>query len=265
MALMAGVSPAKGFGANAQPAVVVDNHCHLGPHSGFFQPRSAACDLVRTMDRVGIAQACVFSTLAVHQCAREGNDFSLAAARAFPDRLLAYAVVDPNRSPAESADEIERCFDAGVRGLKLHTALANHPFDGPGYAPAFAFADAHRLPLISHGIRAADALRQMARTYPNAHLIVAHAGAALGVEGGVDQVAREERNVYLDTANSVARFGDFAVLVKAVGAAKVLFGSDMPWMCAGYQIGRIEMAPIPSEEKRLILGATMASLLATRC
>jgi uncharacterized protein len=69
--------------------LVVDGHCHLGPHAGFFQPGNDAASLVRTMDRIGIDQACVFSTLAITTDMRGGNDLSLAAARQFPDRLLA--------------------------------------------------------------------------------------------------------------------------------------------------------------------------------
>ena len=130
---------------------VVDNHCHLDPHAGFYQPGNDAASLVRTMDRIGIDRACVFSTLAITIAMREGNDLSLRAARAFPDRLLAYAVPDPNQ-PEQVRDELLRCLDQGAVGIKFHTQLHDYPFDGPAYEPAFVLANAHRLPLISHGV-----------------------------------------------------------------------------------------------------------------
>jgi predicted TIM-barrel fold metal-dependent hydrolase len=77
-------------------------------------------------------------------------------------------------------------------------------------------------------------------------------------------VAAEEPNVYLDITSSVGRFGAFAEVVRTVGAGRLLYGSDMPWMCATHQIGRVLLAPIPDADKRLILGETMAGLLATR-
>src|SRR5437867_8748199 len=141
---------------------VIDAHCHLGAHPLTYLPRKDAEQLVRTMDRTGIAQACVFSSLATRLHARGGNDLSLAAGRAFPDRLLPYALVDPYRPQQESEDELRRCFEQGMRGIKLHTGLAEYPFDGPGYAPAFAFADAHCLPLISHGVGSPETLRRVA-------------------------------------------------------------------------------------------------------
>jgi predicted TIM-barrel fold metal-dependent hydrolase len=246
---------------------VVDGHCHLGPHDGFYQPANDAAGLVRTLDRIGIARACVFPTLGVHLDSRRGNDLALAAARAFPGRLLPYVVADPHRTRAESEAELERCFAAGARGIKLHTQVAAYPFDGPGYEPAVAFADRHRLPLISHGVGTADALRRTARAFPNAHLVVAHAGASPpppGAADGVHRVAVEEPNVYLDLASSVGRFGAFAAVVALVGSSKLLYGSDMPWMCASYQIGRVLLAPIRDEDKRRILGGTLSTLLATR-
>jgi predicted TIM-barrel fold metal-dependent hydrolase len=99
------------------------------------------------------------------------------------------------------------------------------------------------------------------------HLVVAHAGAAgpaPGAPDGIWGVAAEEPNVYLDLASSVGRFGAFAAVVGLTGPDKLLYGSDMPWMCATYQIGRVLLAPIPEGEKRRILGGTMAALLGTR-
>jgi uncharacterized protein len=245
---------------------VIDGHCHLGPYAAFYQPGTSAGALVRTMDRIGIAQACVFSTLAITIDMRAGNDLSLAAASAFPDRMLAYAVPDPNRT-GELEDELERCYQAGARGIKLHTQLADYPFDGPAYGPVFAFADAHRLPLISHGVGAPDTLRRIALAYPQAHFIVAHAGAGYR-ENGRDEalvaVVREVANVYLDITSSAGHFGAFAAMVGQVGAAKLTYGSDMPWMCASHQVGRVLLAHILDEDKRRILGGNLTTLLATR-
>ena len=246
-------------------AFIVNNHSHLGLYYGFAQPAPDADSLVRTMDRIGIDQTCVFSSLAITADMRRGNDLSLAAARRHPGRLLAYAVPDPNLA-GQVRDEMQRCIDAGVRGIKFHTGLHEYPFAGPAYVPAFELADTHRLPLISHGVDSPDVLQRTARSYPNAHFIVAHAGAGRKhpeMDRTYD-VALEEPNVYLDTAGSVAQFGIFTQLVKHVGAGRILYGDDFPWMCPTHQIGRILLAPISDDEKKQILGGTMRRLLSTR-
>ena len=101
---------------------VVNNHSHLGEYYGFAQPNPDADSLVRTMDRVGIDQSCVFSSLAITADMRAGNDMSLEAARQHPGRILAYAVPDPNLAK-QVRDEMQRGIDAGVRGIKVHTGL----------------------------------------------------------------------------------------------------------------------------------------------
>ena len=245
--------------------VVIDGHCHLGPYGAFWQPGNDAAGLVRTMDRIGIAQSCVFSSLAIALDMRAGNELTFAAARAFPERLLPYAAPDPNQGERAVAEEMQRCFDAGARGVKLHTQLAGYPFDGPAYAPAFTLAGEHRLPLISHGTGAPETLRRVARAYPNAHFVVAHAGAGISASSlELAKVAREEPNVYLDLTSSVGRFGAFESMVEAAGADKLTYGSDMPWMCASHQIGRVLLARIPEDAKRRIVGGNLAALLATR-
>ena len=163
-------------------------------------------------------------------------------------------------------DELQRCLDAGAVGIKLHTGTANYPFDGPGYLPAFELADAHRLPLISHGVGTPDTLRRIARDYPGGHYIVAHAGGGSPSKSrDLVQVAAEEPNVYLDTAASVGYLGDFTEMVHITGAEKILFGSDMPWTCATYQLGRVLLSPITDDEKRRILGENLAELFKTKC
>ena len=147
-------------------------------------------------------------------------------------------------------DELQRCLDAGAVGIKLHTGTANYPFDGSGYLPAFELADAHRLPLISHGVGTPDTLRRIARDYPGGHYIVAHAGGGSPSKSrDLVQVAAEEPNVYLDTAASVGYLGDFTEMVRLTGANKILYGSDMPWTCATYQLGRVLLSPITDDGK----------------
>ena len=245
--------------------VVIDNHCHIGPAPHFYQTYNDAAGMVRTMDRVGMDQACIFSSMAILLDMREGNDISLDAARQFPDRLLAYGVPDPHEADLVR-DELQRCLDAGAVGIKLHTGTANYPFDGPGYLPAFELADAHRLPLISHGVGTPDTLRRIARDYPGGHYIVAHAGGGSPSKSrDLVQVAAEEPNVYLDTAASVGYLGDFTEMVRITGAEKILYGSDMPWTCATYQLGRVLLSPITDAEKRRILGENLAELFKTKC
>ena len=140
------------------------------------------------------------------------------------------------------------------------------PSTAPAICPRSSSPTAHRLPLISHGVGTPDTLRRIARDYPGGHYIVAHAGGGSPSKSGdLVQVAAEEPNVYLDTAASVGYLGDFTAMVQITGAEKILFGSDMPWTCATYQLGRVLLSPITDAEKRRILGENLAELFKTKC
>lgn len=251
-------------GTPLHDTLVIDNHCHLGPAPHFYQTYNDAAGMVATMDRIGMDQACVFSTMAIMFDMREGNDMSLEAARQYPGRLLAYGVPDPHEAELVR-DELQRCIDAGAVGIKMHAGVAQYPFEGPGYRPAFELADRHRLPLISHGTGTPDTLRGIARDYPGCHFIVAHAaGASPSKTMDLVMVAAEEPNVYLDTAASVGYLDDFTEMVRLAGANKILYGSDMPWTCATYQLGRVLLCPITDAEKKRILGENLAELFQTK-
>ena len=57
--------------------VVIDNHCHIGPAPHFYQTYNDAEGMVRTMDRVGMDQACIFSSMAILLDMREGQRHQL--------------------------------------------------------------------------------------------------------------------------------------------------------------------------------------------
>ena len=56
-------------------------------------------------------------------------------------------------------------------------------------------------------------------------------------------------------------FGEIERLVKEAGSDKLLFGSDIPYLDAGFQIGSIIYSQIKDEDKRKILGTNMLNII----
>ena len=184
------------------------------------------------MDRVGIDVAVLSAHAGISSDYRRGNDESLAAADQFPGRLLVYGVVNPNY-PSEARAELERCFShPAVRGIKLHPELhGDHPLDGPGYAAAWEFAAEHGLPVLCHSYFAGDSLRtfgRLAERYPEATVLLGHAGLDLGLEGVVHLTA-EHPNVMLDLCGVLVAAGVVEMLTARVGADRLMLGTDMPF------------------------------------
>lgn len=248
---------------------IVDCHAHIGRNFNLPRHASTADSLLRTMDATGIQVSCVSSSDALGPAVSDGNDSVLEAVRLHPERLVGAMVVNP-RYEQEVVPELERVFaTGGASMLKLHPEGHAYPIDGPGYAPALDFANRRRLPVLIHtwgegrGYDHPDQVDRLAADYPNANLIMAHAG---GVEAGVLAAARSARrrpNVFLDTATSLVYRGVVEFLLREVGPDKIVFGSDATYLSHPPQIAKVVAATTDMGILRRVLGGTMAGLLST--
>ena len=248
---------------SATACVVIDAHGHIGPVHEFPYVDSTPEGLIAAMDQVGIDRVYVSGTCGfTGGGARRGNDFALDAARKFPGRIFGYMTADVGY-PDEIEPELERCYDAGLRAVKIwtQTAIGGLPYDHANYQIIFRGADERGLPLLAHTWgEELDHLAEAMDTYRKVTWILAHAGAA-EVEKYID-VARKHPHVYLETCFSVAPRGLIERLVRDVGAEKILWGTDQLFLCAAQQIGRVLFARISPDEKRMLLGENAAKIFA---
>src|SRR5207237_7489509 len=110
---------------------------------------------------------------------RAPNDRTLTFAERSNGRLIPFVRLDLTEAPIEEA---ERCLDRGARGIKLHPRAQKFLLDDERLAPVFAIAAERRVPILIHGGRGlppiADNLYRLVNAYPEAQLIIAHAGIA---------------------------------------------------------------------------------------
>jgi uncharacterized protein len=71
-------------------------------------------------------------------------------------------------------------------------------------------------------------------------------------------------NIYTDTAG-VRRFDLLEQAVKRAGAAKILFGSDEPWLHPGVELAKIRALRLPVIQEKLILGGNFLNLINADC
>ena len=154
----------------------------------------------------------------------------------------------------------------GMRGFKIHPSLHGYPADGENLRPMWEYANEKGLPVLSHtwaGDRTCSpaVLGILADEYPKVPVLLGHSG---GTPAGYDEaleVASKQENVFLETCGSGVVYGMIERFVRKVGADRILFGSDMPFVNANAQIGKILYAKIPDEDKRKILGLNMAKII----
>jgi uncharacterized protein len=207
-------------------AEVFDAHVHLGNDidgfSGVYE------DLEAINDRYGISRAFVFCMDETdrHPAFRAANDRTLAFAERSGGRLIPFVRLDLAEEPIEEAT---RALDAGARGIKLHPRAQRFLLNDERLAPVFSLAAERRVPILIHGGRGlppiADNLARLVETYPEAQLIIAHAGIAdlgelAGHFGG-------KAGVFFDT--SVWSPIDLLSLYHLVSPEQIVYASDYPY------------------------------------
>lgn len=200
-------------------------------------------ELLRDLDAAGVDRAVLLGWYWENAatCALQ-NRFCARCVQAHPDRLAAFATVQPAAGRAVFAEEIRRAQGEGLIGIgELSPHTQGVAADDPELAELFALAAERRLPVNLHVTdpesRAfpgrvetplADFVR-WARAHPRTTFVLAHWGGRLPL---VDPAANPAAlpNVYYDTAASPILYGPEAWprLLPAFGADRVLFGSDHP-------------------------------------
>jgi len=239
---------------------VVDCHGHLGRWVGFHVPRCTAADMIATMDFLGITAVIASAHHSIGPDFIMGNERAARAARENPGRFFFYAVVNPNYPRVESLAELERrSREPGFAGVKLHPDVHRQPANSEGYVAAWGFAHERALPLLSHTWHGSQfdppaMFRGLAEKYGRATVILGHSGGSPEGNGESAEVARQCGNVLLDICGSQHHYGALEALVEQVGAERVLFGTDLPFIDPRPQLGRVLMSRLPDEHKRAILG-----------
>jgi predicted TIM-barrel fold metal-dependent hydrolase len=217
-------------------AEIFDAHTHLGTDIDGMVGRYD--ELEELMDRYGISRSNVFCLDEPDRepSFRAPNDRTLAFAERANGRLIPYVRLDLTEAPIEEA---ERCLDLGARGIKLHPRAQKFLLDDERLAPVFAIAAERRVPILIHGGRGlppiADSLNRLVDAYPEAQLIIAHAGIAdlTGLAGCFAGKA----GVFFDT--SVWSPIDLLSFFRLVPPEQILYASDYPY---GQQPGSLFIA-----------------------
>ena len=239
--------------------LVIDGHIHVGawPHNTTFRSvDEAAQKSVEFLDAHGIDAFCAVGGGYIFDGtdARLGNDFLLAVWEKIPERMIPFMGINPNDSRENILAELDRMFEAGVRCIKLiNVYQENYPGDGPNLMALYEYAAEHKMLVFNHGWQQ-DVIMRISERFPETVFIFGHYG------NGLDPVLKARDNVYTNIWN----YGPLGWLDRGIaecGAGKFMFGSDGFLNPLSVGIGPVVFAPISDDEKRLILGITLARLL----
>jgi predicted TIM-barrel fold metal-dependent hydrolase len=239
--------------------VIVDCHCHVGIGHEYQQ---SADELLREMDRYGVDRTVICPVdrcIAVDNC--EGNDFVLDTARAHPDRFYAFATANPWYRE-RAVEELQRALGKGARGIKLHPSLQGFLLCDELVYPLVELAEELTVPMFFHTGTPAFSqpmqLAELALRFPKVNFIMGHMGST---DFWLDAIpaAQQAKNIYLDTSWSLP--DKVTRATAAVGADRVLFGTDTPLSTLRVEMGCRRATKLADDVRDQVMGGNMLRLL----
>ena len=246
-------------------AGLIDAHVHVGPPARYFAPRTSLEDLLRTMDRVGIAHAVGCDHTSVY----EGFGDGLARHRELFERSSGrfhfLGVFDPRRSSEclAALDEAVTC--PGFVGLKIHPSLHGTPAEDASYDPAWRFTAEHDKAILAHSWSVSDynpvqalstpfRFEAHVKRFPEVRFVLGHFGGCGTGRHEAVKMVNDYANVYGDFAGDIFDYRLIAGLLESVPAEKILFGSDYPWIDPRANLTLVLLADVDEDVKAKVLG-----------
>jgi predicted TIM-barrel fold metal-dependent hydrolase len=248
------------------PIPVLDCHGHIGVHPDFPAYKADADAMVAVMDLLNMERLAVTSTLACYNDCPRGNAEIEAVLRRHPDRFFGYVTVNPN-PPGQALEELERW--AGFHRpplIKLHPGLHKYPVHGEHYKPIWDYANQHEAVVLVHTWDSDPncgplLFPPIARAHPRARILLGHAGVTWRGYMQAVEAAEAAPNLFLDLAGSQHHRLILERCAQRIGAERILFGSDMPFLEASMTLAHVLTANISDAEKEKILRTNFLTLV----
>jgi len=174
----------------------------------------------------------------------------------------------PNpRYPEQVRNELQRGFDTlGLCAIKLHPTLHNYGILEPACEEIWRFAEERSAFCLIHTWEgdarcSPGAVGQVAKAHPTVPFLLGHSGGTPAGRREAIAVASERPNVYLELCGSLLSRTEVPWLVNEVGAERVLFGTDAPWLDPRIMLGKVALSGLSDEQMQLVLGENILRLL----
>lgn len=247
---------------------IVDVHAHIGTtvSSGVGQ---TVDEWLQTMDRVGIATSVLSVAAGGAQSrglddTRHANDVLAAACRDHPGRFLAALGSVEVRHGEAGIVEVSRVMDElAFAGLAFHATFEGFSVDSSAFDAVLAALGDREAVILVHCTADAKAspaaIALVAKRYPRLRFVLGHPVFTPAQREDAIEQLRTTANLWLDIAyqDSPQTTTEF---VHALGADRVLFGSDAPFFDPARVIASIEAADISDAEREAILGGNARRL-----
>lgn len=250
--------------------MIIDADCHISSakHDALAM---TADELLHHMDRAGVNRALIWLKPMYDRNIEPELAAVYHAARQHPDRFIPFGWCNPRLGDRRARDLIVRTFEEyDFAGIKFNGAQDDYVIDDPeaampyvelaaSYGRPLAFHVGGDFPENTHPYR----LRRIAEAFPENTFLLIHIGGAFfpPLDRASVEVARSCPNVHL--IGSAVHERAIEGAIRAIGAERVLFGSDMPffYMHTRLAMYRELLRDHAPSERDAVLGGNLARLV----
>jgi len=266
------------------------NHCHVFPEGlikMFFESQERESypenfgtipALKKCMKKLGIEKAVVFALLEnllnTADCF-DPNKWLLNNLQR-EKNLYGFVCISPTREDA--AEKLKQYVSLGFVGAKIHPSVQRVQIDDPSAEDFYSAAEELNVPLLFHtGIHdwylekyRPILLDKVAQNHPELPIIIEHVGGTAFFYEAL-AVLQNNPNCYAGIASTLKEDSAWhlppewiSLLLKTVGAGRIIYGADFPWNdCEQikFDIETINDLNITSDEKEKILGKNIERLI----
>jgi predicted TIM-barrel fold metal-dependent hydrolase len=188
--------------------------------------------------------------------------------REFPHRITGMATVFPGENDVEGI--LQRAFDSGLQGVKLHAHVQCFDMDSDDMARVFHFCESARKPMVMHVGRepkspvypcdpyvlcGVDKMERVLINFPKLKVCVPHLG--LDELSGYRRLIEKYENLWLDTTMVLADYFPLAETIDLGGYRwdRVMYGSDFPNIPYAWdrELKRLEASGLSDDHLEYIL------------
>jgi predicted TIM-barrel fold metal-dependent hydrolase len=249
----------------------IDAHCHFGPGLrrarpfGPLKELATADDLLAELSKAGIERAIAFAPRwhggdFVDPDYRQANAAIAAGFQEHPNRLVGFVRVNPKFGRG-AAEQLESGVSEGFQGLKLDAETESFsPLDLDLLGPLFEICQANGLPVLVHtGFHPAQPLLwlEAAEAFPQVNLILGHMGYRIVSDAII--AAERADNIFLETSSANDSYVNRAI--QAMGAPRVIFGTDTPFSDPQVDLARIRSLDLPAADLDQVCHKNILDLL----
>ena len=242
----------------------------IDAYGNAYPPNSPeAKSQIEYADKFGIEKIFISTPIAVKMGKtpdeiRAYNNHVLQAVKQHPGRLMGQFTLHP-AYPKESLEEMKRCIDLGMVGMKLYNQVK---INDPLFYPVLEKYIAYNMIIHVHGeaqlgvggyrmkydvkntptISVPEEFVEVATRYPEGMFQYAHIGGGSDWEYAC-KTFRNYKNIYVDTGGSNNEEGMIDLAVETLGEDRVFFGTDGSYLQG---VGKILAGELTESQKKKV-------------